>query len=497
MGPFQEYERHDATGLADLVRRREVHPLELFEAAAARIERLNPRLNAVVYPDLDRAREAAAGESREGPFAGVPFLVKDFGAAVAGLPYTMSSRSRVGYVSPADNEIVTRYRRAGLVILGKTNAPEFAMYPTTESVLHGPARNPWDTSRTPSGSSGGSAVAVAAGMVPMAHGNDGGGSIRMPASACGLFGLKPTRGRSTWGPDYLEGLLGLCEQHALTRSVRDSARLLDATHGAPPGAPYRPAPPPRPYAEEVGAPPGRLRIAFTTHALLDDRPMDPECVGAVESAARLCEELGHQVTEARPSLDIPEIVDAFLTLNFADGAFLIAETERLTGRKVRFGDVELVTSIVWLVGDKRSAADLDRAFYVMRRTGQTMAAFMEGYDVLLTSTMAQPPWPIGDQDLSVLERVMLQMVRRLPVRPLLRALVGQLAAETMKPIPNTPLCNLTGQPAMSVPLHWTPAGLPVGVEFSARLEEEGLLFRLASQLEAARPWWDRRPRLEG
>jgi len=284
MEPFADYDRHDATGMADLVRSRQVHPLELFEAAARRIETLNPRLNAVVYPDLDRAREAAAREPREGAFAGVPFLVKDLGAAVAGLPYTQSSRSRAGYVASADNEIVTRHRRAGLIILGKTNTPEFGLAPVTEPEVHGPARNPWDTGRTPCGSSGGSAAAVAAGMVPMAHGNDGGGSIRMPASACGLFGLKPTRGRSTWGPDYMECWLGLSEQHAITRSVRDSARLLDATHGAPPGAPYRPAPPPRPYAEEVGAPPGRLRIAFTKSALLDERPQDPECVAAVEAA---------------------------------------------------------------------------------------------------------------------------------------------------------------------------------------------------------------------
>ncbi|MCU0281710.1 MAG: amidase [Acidimicrobiia bacterium] len=329
----------------------------------------------------------------------------------------------------------------------------------------------------------------------MAHGNDAGGSIRNPASACGLFGLKPTRGRSTWGPEYVENWLGLTEQHALTRSVRDSARLLDATHGAAPGAPYRPAPPPRPYAEEVGAPPGRLRLAFTTHALLDDRPMDPECVAAVEAAARLCEDLGHQVTEARPPLDIPEIVDAFVTLAGADGAFLIAEAERLTGRRARPGDVELVTWIIRLIGVKRSARDLEQAVDVMRRTGQTMAAFMESCDVLLTSTLAQPPWLIGEFDLSALERVMLQVVKRVPAKPVLRAVVKQLAAEILWTMPNTPLANLTGQPAMSVPLHWTPGGLPVGVQFIARLEEEGLLFRLAAQLEAARPWWDRRPRL--
>ena len=497
MEPFADYDRHDATGLAELVRSRQVHPLELFEAAARRIEALNPRLNAVVYPDLDRARRAAAAEPREGPFAGVPFLVKDLGAAVAGLPYTQSSRSRAGYVAAVDNEIVTRHRRAGLIILGKTNTPEFGLAPVTEPELHGPTRNPWDPDRTTAGSSGGSAAAVASGMVPMAHGNDGGGSIRMPASTCGLFGLKPTRGRSTWGPDYMECWLGLSEQHALTRSVRDSARLLDATHGAPAGAAYRAAPPPRAFADEVGAPPGRLRIAFTQAALLDDRPQDPECVAAVEAAARLCAELGHEVTEARPALDIPEIVDAFITLTGAEGAFEVAESERLTGRKVRSGDVELVDWIIRIIGKQRSAADLDRAFDVMRRTGRLMAGFMEQHDVLLTSTLAQPPWLIGDQDLSRGERALLQVVKRFPAKPVLASVVKQLAGEILRPMPNTPLCNLTGQPAMSVPLHWTPGGLPVGVQFVGRLEDEGLLFRLAAQLEVARPWWDRRPALAG
>ncbi|HSQ36652.1 MAG TPA: amidase [Acidimicrobiia bacterium] len=495
MEPFADYLRHDGTGLADLVRSRQVHPLELFEAAARRIEELNPKLNAVVYPDLDRAREEAAREPRDGPFAGVPFLVKDLGAAVAGLPYTMSSRSRVGYVSDADNEIVTRHRRAGLIILGKTNTPEFGLAIVTEPELHGPSRNPWNPDLTPGGSSGGSAVAVASGMVPVAHGNDGGGSIRMPASHCGLFGLKPTRGRSTWGPDHLECWLGLAEQHALTRSVRDSARLLDATQGPAPGAPYRPASPSRAYIDEVGAPPGRLRIAYTTRALLDERPIDPECVAAVESAARLCAELGHEVIEACPPLDIPSGVDAFVTFAGEEGAFQVADAERLTGRKVGPGDVELLTWIVRLIGEKRSVADLGRAFHTGRHLAQTMAAFLEKYDLLLTSTAAQPPTSIGAGALSAGQRAMLRMVGRAPAARLLAAVVKQLAGEILRPMPNTPLCNLTGQPAMSVPLHWTAGGLPVGVQFIGRVEEEGLLFRLASQLEAARPWWDRRPKM--
>jgi len=497
MEPFAEYERHDATGLADLVRRREVHPLELFEAAARRIEERNPRLNAVVYPDLERARAAAAAEPREGPFAGVPFLVKDIGAAVAGLPYTESSRSRVGYVAGEDNDIVCRHRRAGFIILGKTNTPEIGLAVITEPVLHGPTRNPWDLDRTPGGSSGGSAAAVAAGIVPLAHGTDGGGSIRIPASHCGLFGLKPTRGRSTWGPDRVEDWLGLTEQHGLSRSVRDSARLLDATRGAPSGTPYCLAPPARPYAEEVGASPGRLRIAFTKSALLDERPQDPECVLAVEEAASLCADLGHEVAEVPLPLDIPVIVNAFVTLAGVQAALEIDVSERLTGRRVRPGDVEPVTWTARLIGDTRSAADLGRAVEVMRRVGLTVAAFMEGYDLILTSTVAQPPWPIGEYELTRGQRALLGVVGRVPAGPVLGPVVKQLSGEILRQMPNTPLCNLTGQPAMSVPLHWTPAGLPVGVQFIGRLEEEGLLFRLAAQLEAARPWWDRRPAVAG
>jgi len=230
--------------------------------------------------------------------------------------------------------------------------------------------------------------------------------------------------------------------------------------------------------------------------LLDDRPQDPECIAAVESAARLCAELGHQVSAARPALDIPSVIDAFVTLTGAEGALEVAESERLTGRKVGPGDVELVNWVIRVIGHKRSAADLDQAFEVMRRTSQQVALFMEDYDVLLTSTLAQPSWPIGAGDLSAGQRAMLQVVGRAPAAPLLAAVVKQLAGEILRPMPNTPLCNLTGQPAMSVPLHWTADGMPVGVQFIGRVEEEGLLFRLASQLEGARPWRDRRPKID-
>jgi amidase len=493
MDPFPEYEAHDATGLADLVRRGDVHPSEMVEAAAERLGRINPHINAVVYPALDRARAEAEQGVGDGPFAGVPFLVKDLGAACAGLPYTQSSRSRRAHVPMADNEIVERFRAVGLLILGKTNTPEFGLAPVTEPEVHGPARNPWDLGRTPCGSSGGAAAAVAAGIVPMAHGNDGGGSIRLPASACGLFGLKPSRGRSTWGPDYVEVWLGLSEQHAITRSVRDSARLLDAVGGAPIGTIAAPPPPARPFADEVGADPGPLRIAYTPAGLLDPAPLDPACIEGVEDAANLCEELGHHVEQTMPDLDLEELLWAFVTLAGAEAEFQIAESERLTGRKARPADFELVTWIVGLVGKTRTSGDLTRALYAAREAGRRVAEFMGTYDVIMTSTMGRPPWPIGELDLATRDRRTLQLVRRAPLRPVLAQVEKQLAGEILRPMPNTPLFNMTGLPAMSVPLHWSGDGLPVGIQFAGRYGEEATLFRLAAQLEAARPWWDRRP----
>lgn len=493
MEPFAEYDRYDATGLAELVRSKDVHPRELLESAIRRLKRVNPQINAVVYEAFEQARSEADRDSREGPFAGVPFLVKDLGAACAGLPYTQSSRARQAYVPANDNEIVRRFRRAGLIIFGKTNTPEYGLAPVTEPELHGPARNPWDTERTPCGSSGGSAAAVAAGVVPMAHGNDGGGSIRMPASACGLFGIKPSRGRSTWGPDYVDGWLGLAEQHALTRTVRDSARLLDATHGAPLGATSLTPGPDRPYADEVGTDPGRLRIAFTTGPILDYRPLHADCVEAVEDAASLCEELGHEVTEATPPLDIEELLWAFVTLAGAEAEFQLDEAAKLTGRRVNQPDVELITWIIALIGRKRTSGDLTRALHLARQAGVTVAEFMNQYDVLLSSTLAEPPWPIGGLALEPKDRRMLQIVSRVPVRPVLAQVEKQLSGEILRPMPNTPLFNMTGQPAMSVPLHWNEAGLPVGVQFVGRYGDEATLFRLASELERARPWKERRP----
>jgi len=490
---FSEYADYDATGLAELVTAGEVTPRELVESAIERIERLDARLNAVVYRDFERALEAADRPPPDSaPFPGVPFLLKDLHAAYAGAPLTSGSRALADYVPDHNAELVDRHLRAGLIILGKTNTPEFGLAPVTEPELFGPTRNPWDLQRTPGGSSGGSAAAVAARYVPAAHASDGGGSIRIPSSACGLFGLKPTRGRTPLGPDFAELWFGFSQAHAVTRTVRDSARLLDATCGPDVGAPYAAPPPARPFADEVGTPPGRLRIAFTTGALLSD-DIDPVCKQAVAETARLCEELGHEVVEAAPDLDVEELTDAFVVLAVAGGAFEADYAARLRGRPLGRGDLELVQSVLAKVAKKTPADRLAWALHTTRQTAQTMGRFLSDYDVLLTSTLAEPPWPIGALDPSPGEKRILKLVDAVPARPLLEALVKQISGELLRPIPNTPLFNMSGQPAMNVPLHWTDDGLPVGVQFAGRFGDEATLFRLAAQLEEARPWADRIP----
>ncbi|MBL6977556.1 MAG: amidase, partial [Desulfobacteraceae bacterium] len=309
----------DATAQAELVRKKEVTAVELVEAAIDRMERLNSKLNAIVTPMYDLALENARGSLPEGPFSGVPYLLKDLLASYAGVPMSFGSKLLRNFVPDHDSELVARIKRAGLIVAGKTNTPEFGILPTTEPALFGPCRNPWNTERSTGGSSGGSAAAVAAGLVPMAHANDGGGSIRIPASCCGLFGLKPTRGRNPLGPDFGDILSGLVAEHAVTRSVRDSAALLDATSGPDIGDPYWAPPPARPFVEEIGAKPEKLKIAFTKKTA-DGSELHPDCVKAVEDAARLCADLGHEVEEAFPVLDSMQITQSFTVVWAAGNA---------------------------------------------------------------------------------------------------------------------------------------------------------------------------------
>ena len=466
----------DATAQADLVRRREVTPTELVEAAIARVERLNPALNAVVTPMYERALQQAAGEQPDGPFKGVPYLLKDLYAEVAGVRHTEGSRFLADYVADHDQEIVLRHRRAGLIPIGTTNAPEFGILPTTEPALAGATRNPWNLDHSSGGSSGGSAAAVAARLVPLAHATDGGGSIRIPASCCGLFGLKPTRMRNPTGPAHGDGLAGFSVEHGLTLSVRDSAALLDATMGPDAGAPYFAPPPPRPFSREVGARPGRLRIALTTSALTGV-PVDPECVQAVEDAGRLCQELGHEVLPFTPAaLDADDISAAFLVLYTAGVGALVESWSQVLSRQP---EPELFEPLTWAMREAAqsySAVDYMLALGRLQVASRQIAGYFDTFDLWLTPVTAEPAPPLGS----------FAAAEDNPMWPLMRAAMY---------VPFTPIANFTGQPAMSVPLHWTEAGLPLGSQFVARYGEEAVLFRLAAQLEEARPWADRRPDL--
>jgi amidase len=462
----------DATAQAELVRSRQVKPIELVDAAIERVERVNPKINAIVTPMYDLAREAAKGSLPEGPFSGVPFLLKDLTAAYAGVPMSMGSRFLKGYTPAQDTTLVTRYKAAGLIVIGKANTPEFGLVPTTEPYLWGPCRNPWNTDRTTGGSSGGSSAAVAAGIVPMAHANDGGGSIRIPASCCGLFGLKPTRARNPLGPALGDVMNGLVAEHVVSRTVRDSAAVLDATAGPDVGDPYPAPPPERPFIEEVGADPGKLRIAFATKTL-EGKTVHPDCVAAVQDAVELCQDLGHEVTEASPVIPWPLLVQSFTTMWAAGAAQGIDGLSLLSGRAPADDQLEPLTKVLAQTGRTASASAYLLAVTMMQTFSRTIARFFLDYDLWLTPTLAEPPLPLGSFDF--------------PDDPMQGF---QRAAEF---VPFTPTLNGTGQPAMSVPLYWNDEGLPIGVHFAARFGDEATLFRLAAQLEQARPWAGKRP----
>jgi Asp-tRNA(Asn)/Glu-tRNA(Gln) amidotransferase A subunit family amidase len=468
---MNDYEAYDGLGLAELVRNRQVSADDLLIAALLRIEHRNPQLNAVVTPLYDAARRQIAAGLPVGPFTGVPFLVKELVASVSGTATTAASRLLERNMPSGDSEVVARFRRAGLVIAGKTNSPEFGLSPMTESHLYGVTRNPWRVNLAPGGSSGGSAAAVAAGFVPFAHATDGGGSIRIPASCCGLFGLKPTRARVTAGPEVGEGLSGLAVQHVVSRSVRDSAAMLDATRGPMPGDPYVAPQPLRPYLDEVSREPGHLRIGFARSAP-SGVPLAPACIAAVEDAARLCQSLGHDVEEASPECDWEALARSF-TLVF--GANIMANIARATGGPLP--DRRLVEPLTYAIAERAravSAAEFIVAVHDLHRQARQIAAFFERYDLWLTPTLAQPPLPIGYFDIESSN---------------VDAWNARLAAF----IPFTFPFNVTGQPAASVPLYWSDDGLPIGCQFAARYGDEAQLIRLCAQLERARPWFDRRP----
>ena len=464
--------RLDAVGQADLVRRGEATAVELVDAAIERIEALNPTINAVVTPLFEAAREEARRPLPQRPLAGVPFLLKDLGAGQAGVRQTAGSRAFRDYRPASESPLVSAYRSAGLVIVGRTNTPEFGNHSTTEPVLFGPTLNPWDLGRTAGGSSGGSAGAVAAGMVPAASGGDGAGSIRIPASCCGVFGLKPSRGRVSRAPSG-EEIGGFNVRHAITRTVRDSAALLDVIAGPVAGDPYFAVPPERPYLDEVGRDPGRLRIAWSDQAPLGTA-VDPECVRAVRDTAEHLALLGHQLEEAAPKFDA-EVIIGPMVLVWAVGNLEEAnDAEQILGRPLQPDELEDTTWELVEHGRRFSALDLVRAIGELGAAARAIGPFFEAYDAWLTPTLARPPERLG-----VLNR-------------------SQGGAEEWWRFDCefnawNPIANITGQPAMSLPLHFTDGGLPIGSLITGRYGHEAALFRLAGQLEQAWPWTDRIP----
>lgn len=472
MSSVKEYAAFDGVGLAALIRKREVSAKEVIESAIEKIQSIDPKINAVCHRLFDSAVRLCDLGVHDGPFAGVPFLLKDLVLQCKGVPVTNGSKLFEGFVARHDGELTKRYRAAGMIFVGRSNIPEFGLSCTTEPSLYGPTRNPWDLTRSPGGSSGGAAAAVAAGMVPLAHATDGAGSIRIPASNCGLFGLKPTRARTPAGPDVGEGWNGLSSFHCVSRSVRDSAALLDATHGPAIGDPYYAPPPTRRFAEEVQTSPGRLKIALSVKTVLGT-PVDPDCIEAVQSAAKLCEDLGHTIIEADPDFSGEQMVDAVGIIASCNTKLLIERRMaalKLTGAP----PVEMISQLTAERANNVSSLAFLGALQSMHAIGRDFASFFEDFDVLLTPTLGQPPLPLGSINMmdSDYDRYWRQFWTNAPF-------TGQF--------------NVSGLPGMTVPLFWSAAGLPIGTHFGARAGGELVLFRLAAQLEQAKPWVQRFP----
>ncbi len=476
----EDLARMDATEMAELVRSGEASPRELVDAAIERVEALNGEINAVIHPLYEEARAAAEGDLPDGPFKGVPFLLKDLGAAYAGQPLHMGMRllKDADFKAPVDTTLALRFRDAGLITIGKTNTPELGILPTTEPDAYGPTRNPWDTERSAGGSSGGSGAAVASGMVPMAHANDGGGSIRIPASNNGLVGLKPTRQRISEGPLIGDNVSGLTAELVVSKSVRDTARILDAVHGPAPGDPYVAPPPLRPYVEELADESKGLRIGVMKAPAVE-ADVDPECVAAVEATAAALEELGHHVVGSSPADALPDddgmdIQDSFLTRWAAGQAAALGQVETLLGRELTPDDVEPLTWTLAEIGRERDAGRYLRDVGLHQGLSRVIAGWFEaGHDLLLTPTMAAVAQPIGTWDDSGEDPM--------------DAFHASFPAGAF-----TALFNITGQPAISLPMHWSGDGIPVGAQLVAPFGREDLLIRAAAQLERARPWNERR-----
>jgi len=486
---LREYGQFDAVGLADLVRQGQVSPVELLEEALARTAAVNPKINAVIHLMEGRARASIAAGLPGRALRGVPFLIKDLITAYAGEPMRAGSRLFKDYVPTADEELTRRHRQSGLVIFGKTNTPELGVTNVTEPELFGPTRNPWNLERTSSGSSGGSAAAVAARIVPAAHASDGGGSIRTPASNCGLVGLKPSRGRNPTGPQAPDAWWGFIAEHAVTRTVRDSAAILDATAGDYPQQLMKLPAPERPYLEETQRAPGRLRIAFSFDPGLG-KTLHAENRKALEATSAALNSLGHEIVEVRLPLPPESFIESYAALIAADIAAELRLAPTLVGHEARAEDVELATWVLAKMGEAQSAAEVTAALWTMQGFSRQWLAWSAGFDVLLTPTVGVPPLPIGAYKMTTMQRQGLKLLTSLPAGALLsqRPKVIEAFEPVFESSPYTMIANVTGQPSMSLPLHWTEDGLPMGMLFTSKVGDEATLFRLAAQIEQALPW---------
>ena len=474
---MHEYSDYDGLGLAELVAKKAVTPSELVEAAIERIERHNPTLNAVVYKGYDDARARAKGDLADGPFRGVPFLIKDLGMPVAGWPRTSGSKFARGIIDADDGGLTRRYRESGVVPIGKTNTPEYGITGTTESAELGPCRNPWNPRHIAGGSSGGSASAVAAGIVPMAHASDGLGSIRIPAACCGLVGLKVNRDRNPNLPDGFDYAMGNVVDHVVTRTVRDSAAMLDATGYAEPNSPYPQPAKDRPYVEEITRSPGKLRIAWSWETP-SGRPIDPEIQAALERTAALLKGLGHEVVEKGLGIDYRALFAArgpSAAANFAAGMARLIDQ---VGREPEPDELEPLTWSILKAGRRQTGPDVMRSMQEIRMLNRKTLAFFDDIDVYLTPVLGTPVPEIGFIDPVNLEP-------------------KEVNRRQGRTYPYTPPMNFSGQPSLSLPLEVDAKGLPIGMMFTSRFADEATLFRLAAQLEKEAPWKERRPQVWG
>lgn len=494
MPGFTEYDSYDALGLAELVRAGQVSSAELVEECISRIERLNPQINSVVFELFEAARRRSSGELGDGPFAGVPFLIKDLIQRIPGVPTQEGSQFFRGWTPAGATNLYKRWLDAGVVPVAKTATSEMGLEVVVETELHGVTRNPWMLDRTPGGSSGGSGASVAAGFAPMASGGDGGGSIRTPSSCCGLFGHKPSRARNPSGPFVSEHWSGFVSEHVLTRTVRDSAAMLDATHGPDETTPYFAAPIEGTFLGATENDPKPLRIAFHSEPPLP-ATVHPDCRAAVTDAAQLCAELGHHVEEVAPGHDALALGRAFLVVVAANLATEIREGEQIRNRRATSKDFQLTTWTARMLGEAVSAQDFLVSLRALQTEARRLVDVYRDYDLVLTPSLGTPPPRIGELKPRGADRIAQKVIAALNWKAPLGStkLIDEAARNTYSFIPFAPVANFTGQPSMSVPLYWNAEGLPIGVMFTGRPAEEPLMFALAAQLERARPWWDRRP----